>query len=1738
MKANYRLGMVKFRALIVALLVTFCSANVCAQDWDLTIELWGYAPACSAGLTGEMTATFMGESFSNGTPDGVIITKVITDPAGITNQFLYIDANWGCCPPPPDMTGCWTLGSTGYSDQITISGSCSFEDLNYSTDPNFIVGGRVTLYRRPIPQPTLTQATSCSSASVTLTVPSNSSGSFQWQVSENGTTWHNFGSYADVATPTANDLFIPGFAAKYATRYVRVYDPGCGRESGSTAVDFYAPPPTATFSPTDPNCNNGTNGVYRVHVATGDASVGSFLVSSYTADPAGPGPPLAFDQDPPQDGVTRTVSGLSGGVTYWFRVQNNDNVSTKGSCYTDYSRSLTNPSPVTVGLTKYVYPAHGANLKCASDTTGKLSASPSGGSGSYTSYSWGGANPVATINAIGRGAYGLNGNSLYSVTVTDSKGCSGSATLASTLSSPAPVTASLASTGGRGSYGISCPGKTDGAITNTVAGGAGGYTYVWDHGPATKDLSVLAAGTYAVTVTDAYGCKTAKQSIALGPPPAWSFNFTTDAIECAGDNTGGLTVATTGGTPVGALTYVWTDATSLNSPSRPALYSGTYEVTVTDQQLCSETKSTTLNDPPGYSVQIVPVVTHNGGRVISCFGESDGKLSAVVTDALGDPATPANYIWQRNGGSLASGPSANAVNNVDAASYTVTIEYGTGCDATHTFLLADTPLLTGSISFSSIDDHNGEHISCPGASDGELLAAGADGTPGYTFLWNDGTTTATLSGKSAGTYTVTITDANDCEAEATATLIDPDPIDPSVSINLVQHNGLHVSCRNASDGTLYANNGGGTGTLSYLWSRGATDIGSSLTGVAPGSYTVKITDANGCEETSDAFIVVNPQAVVAAVSIESDHFGKHISCTGLSDGWLKASGTGGTQNFTYLWDDGTTTADLTNKPAGTYAVTVRDQNNCPSVANATLVDPEPVNATITTSSDFFSFGVKCTGGNEGFAEVSAEGGTEIFTYLWSNSETTARASGLVAGNYTVVVRDQNGCSDTKMHTITEPAVLSVSLSDVVHVECHDGATGSFANNGSGGVPGVYEYSLNNGTWTTLDHFDGLVAEILYTVRVRDQNECIASVTQTLTQPPQINIAFTTEPAFCADPRGVAEAVVTGGVGAFDYQWTDMNGVPVGNTATIATMPAGIYTLLVHDDNDCPWAEDVGIVTTDGPQVHIDEINTASCSYTADGSATLSVTEGDAPFTFLWPDGQTSNVGASLAGDTYLVVVRDVNDCPTVATVEIPEPDPLNIEVSETIRPNCNGDCNGEIEVTTTGGNGSYTYAWLTQTGATATGLCAGDHSVTVTDAKNCTSQETFTLTQPDVLEVDLVSRTLPLCYGACDGQIVVAPSGGNGGYQYTWSSGGAAATATAICTGDHTVTVRDEKNCTVQGTYNLGQPPLLQVQLVRNLAPICHDGCNGLIETTAVGGTGNYHYTWSNGGSERTIQQICSDEYTVLVKDDHACEASANYVVGNPPALEIDLGGSVTLCVGQTHMLTAGNSWATYAWGSNVGFSAATPAVTVADPGQYWLEVHNAQGCVAMDTFLLETSVDLLQANMIITSEAVVGDTIVIVDVSWPMPDGITWEYPTAMQVVNNYGDVLHGKFNEPGLYQVRLMATLGECFDEMSKTISILRGDDEEGDGRLGFESFVNVFEIYPNPTDGSFNVNVEIDKESPVTLSVWSGVTGNLIRQMRDDGKKQYIMYMDLRPMTSGPYLLRLDHAEGHQLLRFIVH
>lgn len=505
----------------------------------------------------------------------------------------------------------------------------------------------------------------------------------------------------------------------------------------------------------------------------------------------------------------------------------------------------------------------------------------------------------------------------------------------------------------------------------------------------------------------------------------------------------------------------------------------------------------------------------------------------------------------------------------------------------------------------------------------------------------------------------------------------------------------------------------------------------------PSSYPIQITDSQGStviiNSANDIPPCTSNPCTNLTLNIDAE---VDVSCNGANDGSATISASGGNGSYTYTWIPGNLNgATQNNLGPGTYTVDVVDTDGCDGQITVEITEPPAIDLT-TTSTD------AACGQNDGSATVNATGGAGGFTYGWTpGGGTSATFNNIASGNYTVVVTDASGCSETATVTVNSsngPTLTLISSSDV---SCFGEEDGSAEVEAAGGTPG-YTYTWNPGALNGAVQ-NGLAAGN-YTVSVEDDDGCVTSIQVDIIEPDEIVLNTSSNPSSCTVDDGSATVNASGGTGALSYSWT-----PGGETtATINNVGAGIYSVTVTDAEGCSVSANVNVSSVNGPLVVIDNIINPTCAGELNGSATATVSGGTTPYTYQWnPSGGNAATASGLGAGTYSVTVTDDAGCTTIEEVTLVDPSP--IVATGNVTPADCGDNNGEIVISASGGTGAYTYTWdpNVSNAANASNLAAGNYTVIVTDANGCSSSETFTVGQSDSIPTFIVPSSGTITQG-------------------------------------------------------------------------------------------------------------------------------------------------------------------------------------------------------------------------------------------------------------------------------------------------------------------------------------------------------------------------------------------------------
>lgn len=889
---------------------------------------------------------------------------------------------------------------------------------------------------------------------------------------------------------------------------------------------------------TEPTCNGDSDGQVRAIVTLN--GVAQSDISQYT-----------FTWNTTTANVDR-LQNLSFGF-YGVTVTDENN------CTAQASTTLGQPAPISVADANTFI----TEASCTGVSNGSIQITATGGttaSGNYT-YSWNSG--LGEQTATSANLTGLPSGE-YCVTITDDNGCSFSDCYIVGALKQIIITEAVTD--------VSCFGETDGSIVLSGSTAPANleelpYTFTWSANTGTvndtqnsSSLTNLPAGTYNVTMTDggSAGCfQTGTYEIT--EPDSIRINLVSINNETCNDNPAGgigrdgsITVTVSGGT--GAYTYEWSHDANLNAPNAAGLTAGDYTLTVRDDNNCSQSLNFTIEAPTP------PSINSLNDDSVSCPNDTDGQLN-VVAIATGAPIT--GYLWS-------TGATTTSIANLVPGTYTVTVTAADNCQAIDTALV----LSPGFVQQDSIVLRLPE---CPGQNNGQISVFVSGGTPPYSYRWstdpNTSTTVNPLPALAAGTYSVTVTDANNCTPLVIDNIVLSDP--PTITANLTVLS--PVSCPDdlTCDGRVLAEalySDGTTGTFNFIWASGETelDVASSTgTQLCRGPQTLTISDA-ACGVTIDVD-VPSPEDFAVTANVTN------ISCFGLTDGTIGLVTTGGTGSHDYLWTDGVSGPDRSNLGVGTYEVVITDDNGCNITQTVPVAQPDEL--VLHIDNNLSTPTVSCEGENDGIIVVEEIGGNGLGTspFSWSGGIAPAdspRADNLAPGTYSVTVTDVRGCQADTIYTIGEPIPIVVDIQEPVPPLCFGDPSLIFIDTIFGGTGEDFldfTYSVDNNGLNFPPNQPATVFGMDHVIRVTDPGGCTVEVDVSIPQPDEIIIDLPSEITVELGDSITLSPVISPIGGIFTYEWTpatpDIRDTDIPNPV-VFPFRSEEYTLLITDPNGC------------------------------------------------------------------------------------------------------------------------------------------------------------------------------------------------------------------------------------------------------------------------------------------------------------------------------------------------------------------------------------------------------------------------------------------------------------------------------------------------------------------------------------------------------------------------------------------
>lgn len=730
---------------------------------------------------------------------------------------------------------------------------------------------------------------------------------------------------------------------------------------------------------------------------------------------------------------------------------------------------------------------------------------------------------------------------------------------------------------------------TPGTIAWDSAGSTVGTEATFFGGPYNMD------GIHTYVVTYANTCGTFMDTVVVTADLTKATMTDSTHVTCNGAANGTATVTASGGDA--PYTYLWDngDVTAMADSLSP----GTYTVTVYDANNWPAVAMVTITEPV--------VLMASSSSTPSTCGVPSGSATVVATGGT----TPYAYMWS-------DGQTSAVAANLTGGGYTVTITDSNMCSYIASATVSDIGAPTILIVVDSV-------VACYGGSNGVVTASATGGSTPYAYAWSSGGVTATENGLTIGTYDVTLTDASGCVATESVTMTENTPL---LAIVTGTTNPL---CNGDASGTASSIAGGGVSPYSYAWSNG--DVLADADSLMAGGYSLTVTDAVGCMQSTSVSIT-QPNPLVGAFVNAMD-----VSCNAGSDGAVEILTSGGTAPYAMSWSDGSTGTTVSGLSSGYVSVTITDANNCMMMDSVNITEPTALISSASLVSD-----VLCNGGNTGAAAVTSSGGTMPYVFAWSNGAGGSSANNLAAGTYSVTISDGNNCQSTSSVTVTEPTVLSVSVTST-NVSCfgmNDGTTTAMASGGTS----PYSYAWNTGSTAS-----GLSALGMgnYTVSLMDANGCMTSGMTTVTEPVQVTVNLGGDVTLC-DGESVS---LSAGTGLTSYAWSTGETTETVNVSS-ASLGSGVTTVsvMVADGSGCMGADSIEV--TVGVPVSTAILGTEKlCNYEIGD-----LDAGPGFSTYTWSNSSSSQLikvypsDLTVGSNTFMVTVTDNLGCEGVASFDV------------------------------------------------------------------------------------------------------------------------------------------------------------------------------------------------------------------------------------------------------------------------------------------------------------------------------------------------------------------------------------------------------------------------------------------------------------------------------------------------------
>jgi hypothetical protein len=1143
---------------------------------------------------------------------------------------------------------------------------------------------------------------------------------------------------------------------------------------------------------------------------------------------------------------------------------------------------------------------------------------------------------------------------------------------------------------------------------------------------------------------------------------------------------------------------------------------------------------------------------------ITCYESKDGEIEVFANGGWLYEGNSYQYSWSEEGDALTVWDVRNKFPIASPGTYRIGIKDNEG------IVRSDVVTIVEPKEFL-LSDPQTKDATCRASSNGWVKIShinGIDYADGLHYrITPDGSTTPivehNVSGDyyyghlSKGYYTLTVNDSHLCTASKSFAIGAPDTVQIISDYNYIRKKGQ-------STGEIKATLSKGSEQYLYRWYKdeavtpfqaSTTSAGMlSITGQAAGKYRLEIKDTANCnyegaEWMHRSFELKEPEKPLMLVAEKN----VPVDCSGEENGIIQLNAAGGWGDYLYRTAGGiySPQAEYPGLKAGWYTFDVKDSAGIETQLTVEVVEPVPLMATLSRIDQ-----VTCHDGNSGAITMNISGGNGGYEISSNNTDfkTGNVADQLIAGHYTVYIRDAKKCAISKgLYTITQPDAVSNVFNQITKSRCSNNE-GAIEANFTGGTGALnYQWSLerfledNSHPIVELPQYTTPSISNLYSgkyyLKITDANDCPYNFDYFVSDITDLEISgIETDSVTCFGySDGWAKASVINGnpdpIKGYSYLWPE-------NRATIHEpfakgFTAGEYILMVSDEKKCITIDTFTILTPDTLGYTITNITEPLCLGGARGSLSVNASGGTPLYQYQWAHGSTSNTITGLDPVAYELTITDSHACR--ATFSFP------MSYQRTIKPSLGDDVNlCHYQTLPLDGGDFIRYNWQSSNGFTASSRNVtlkdpGTYYLSVTDADNCVGSDTL-LMNVSYLKINNLTTSDVTCYGFGNGNASIEVVPADWPHSILWSNKKTIPAIDGLNVGKYNVVVNDGYGCTDSRDFVIQEPAQLTLSSRIN-DPLCLGVANGQITLEATGGKGTHRFNWMDGNSSSRLTKLDKGTYSLTLSDENGCELNTFFTLNYQRTLFPGLGSDRTLCAGNEVKLYPG-LFDGYQWMSNGETVSNDTSLVVSAPAQIRVQVNDEDGCIATDGLSVTQTATTFTPAFLAASSIEVGDTLLLVEVSQPKPLSLKWSFTMPHRVVEETAYAIKVIFDEEGTGEMLLTAFNGDCQGESWKNLLVVSdsGNEAPKPGESNISSnFIN-FSAAPNPSDGHFNATIKMKEAVAVTLYLVNISTGQIAETRKVSGMADYD-----EPFTiagAGYYALFAEIGGERRVVKIVVY